>query len=232
MTAWTGDVRMYPGLLAFTGRIGPADAHAHACLQLLVPTAGTVRLTGADGATRTVTGAAIIPAGVAHRVHADAGATGLAAYIEADSPAGRAATAKLRATGELTDVRTWLTAAGHTTPAPRPARHSAWNPVLDAAVRAAVAAPGGPPSLTALAAAVAISPDRLGRLFAGHMGLSYPVWRRWIRLQRAMGAARAGENLTRSAHLAGFADSAHLSRTVRSMFGITAGDALAATGWR
>lgn len=232
MTAWTGEVRMYPGLLAFTGRIGSADAHAHACLQLLIPATGTVRLTDAHGGEETVTGAAIIPAGVAHRVHTDGEASGLAAYIEADSPAGRAATAKLRATGVLTAARTWTTAAGRTGPPPPPGRRGAWNPVLDDAVRTALATPGGPPPLTGLAAAVSISPGRLGRLFAGHMGLSYPVWRRWIRLQLAMSAARAGENLTRSAHLAGFADSAHLSRTVRAMFGITAGHALAATGWR
>jgi AraC-like DNA-binding protein len=43
----------------------------------------------------------------------------------------------------------------------------------------------------------------------------------WVRLMHAIEAAIGGDNLTTAAHEAGFADSAHLSRTFRRMFGRT-----------
>jgi len=45
----------------------------------------------------------------------------------------------------------------------------------------------------------------------------------WLRLMRAVERFAAGASLTDAAHEAGFADSAHLSRTFRRMFGIAAG---------
>lgn len=48
------------------------------------------------------------------------------------------------------------------------------------------------------------------------------VQRLWLRLQRAVELFAAGTPLTEAAHAAGFADSAHLSRTFRRMFGIAA----------
>ncbi|WP_255420894.1 helix-turn-helix domain-containing protein [Micromonospora sp. HM5-17] len=73
-----------------------------------------------------------------------------------------------------------------------------------------------------------MSASRRGHLFAGRLGFSYPAWRRWRRLLKAVQAVRAGASLTQAAHDAGFADSAHLSRIFRAMFGITPSEALAA----
>lgn len=42
----------------------------------------------------------------------------------------------------------------------------------------------------------------------------------WLRLRTALEMAGAAPSLTAVAHAAGFADSAHLTRTVRRMFGI------------
>ena len=42
----------------------------------------------------------------------------------------------------------------------------------------------------------------------------------WLRLERAVAVFAAGGSLTDAAHAAGFADSAHLSRTFRRMFGL------------
>jgi AraC family transcriptional regulator len=46
---------------------------------------------------------------------------------------------------------------------------------------------------------------------------AYVLWRRLLRVFELL---MAGENLSTAAHSAGFADSAHLSRTARSMFGL------------
>ncbi|WP_051325653.1 helix-turn-helix transcriptional regulator [Glycomyces tenuis] len=231
---WAGSVHLAPGLLAFTGRIGDAEAHTHACLQLLIVTSGRIVLADARGARRPVEGIAIIPAGVPHQVTAGPETAGLAAYLDADSAAGRAAAARLRRTGaDPRQVETWTGTAAQpaqapaTTP-PRPAPH----PTLAAAIDLATTDPGGPPDLAALASRVPVSASRLGHLFAEHLGLSYPAWRRWIRLQRALEAVRAGADLTAAAHTAGFADSAHLSRTTRAMFGLTPTRAARAAGWR
>lgn len=42
----------------------------------------------------------------------------------------------------------------------------------------------------------------------------------WLRINVAIEAAIAGASWTQAAHKAGFADSAHLSRTHKRMFGI------------
>ena len=47
--------------------------------------------------------------------------------------------------------------------------------------------------------------------------LSYVLWRRLLHVCTLL---MKGETLCTAAHLAGFADSAHLSRTARTMFGL------------
>ncbi|MDW9406373.1 helix-turn-helix domain-containing protein, partial [Pseudomonas soli] len=70
------------------------------------------------------------------------------------------------------------------------------------------------------------SGSRLEGLFGGRRGLS---GRRMVLVQRrrgALGEALAGASLTEAAMAAGFADSAHLSRSLRQQFGIRASEAL------
>ena len=42
----------------------------------------------------------------------------------------------------------------------------------------------------------------------------------WLRLEHSLAAYVAGRTLTEAAYAGGFADSAHLSRTFKRMFGI------------
>ena len=78
-----------------------------------------------------------------------------------------------------------------------------------------------PLSLKAVAAAAGLSPGRYAHLFRAHCGLPLRPYLRWLRLQAALLRIAGGSNLTEAAHAAGFADSAHLSRTCRASFGIT-----------
>jgi AraC-like DNA-binding protein len=55
------------------------------------------------------------------------------------------------------------------------------------------------------------------------MGLAFRHYVLWLRLNRAVEAFAGGESLTTAAYHAGFADSAHLSRTFRRMYGMAAG---------
>lgn len=67
---------------------------------------------------------------------------------------------------------------------------------------------------------VGLHERRFGKLFRDHVGMSLRQYRRWIRLRAGLALAFAGESLTTAAHEAGFADSAHFSRTCRQTFGM------------
>lgn len=78
----------------------------------------------------------------------------------------------------------------------------------------------GPVTLAALAEAVHRSPSRLAHRFREATGVPLRRYVLWCRLRAAAEAAMRGSSLTEAAHVAGFTDSAHLSRTFRSTFGI------------
>jgi AraC family transcriptional regulator len=77
-----------------------------------------------------------------------------------------------------------------------------------------------PISLTSLAAAVHLSPSRLRHLFVTETGVSCKAYILWERLNVALALGFGGTSWTEAAHAANFADSAHLSRTCRRMFGM------------
>lgn len=78
----------------------------------------------------------------------------------------------------------------------------------------------GPITLAALSKAVHLSPSRLVHRFREATGVPLRRYVLWCRLRAAADAAMRRSNLTEAAHLAGFADSAHLTRTFRAMFGV------------
>lgn len=79
-----------------------------------------------------------------------------------------------------------------------------------------------PVTLVEVAEFVELSPGRTRHLFVQQTGLPFRTWLLWLRLESATKRFAAGASLTEAAHGAGFADSAHLSRTFRRMFGINA----------
>jgi AraC family transcriptional regulator len=79
-----------------------------------------------------------------------------------------------------------------------------------------------PISLASAAKSVGLSPGRARHLFVEETGLPFRTYLLWLRLMKAVGVFADGGSLTEAAHDAGFADSAHFSRTFRRMFGIPA----------
>jgi AraC-like DNA-binding protein len=77
-------------------------------------------------------------------------------------------------------------------------------------------------TLGAAARAAGLSAGRARHLFVEQTGLPFRKYLLWLRLTRALALFAKGASLTRSAHEAGFSDSAHFSRTFRRMFGISA----------
>lgn len=84
----------------------------------------------------------------------------------------------------------------------------------------------GKVSAAALAQAAHLSLSQLERLFADQLGVPIRRLVLWRRLRVALQLALAGSSLTEAAHGAGFADSAHFSRTMKQLFGVTAGASL------
>jgi len=77
-------------------------------------------------------------------------------------------------------------------------------------------------SLGDAASLLGLSKARTRHLFVEQTGLSLRTYILWLRLTRAVEMFAAGASLTEAAHAAGFSDSAHLSRTFRRMFGVSA----------
>ncbi|WP_141579316.1 AraC family transcriptional regulator [Actinomadura sp. WMMA1423] len=232
-SGWAGTARLERGVLTFTGRLGGAAAHAHAAVQVVTLTSGTVVFQDRYGHRLRAT-SAIIPAGVVHTVDATGQARGTTYYLD---PAGRTAAAlaaRVSAAGDRRMASTWIAAAAAPLASPPP---GPLHPALAALVRRAsqgarrAGGPDVPESLAEAAAEVGLSITRLGHLFTDQLGLPYTAWRRWARLQHAMAAVHEGATLTEAAHAAGFTDSAHLTRVCRAMFGITPTQAARAAGW-
>ncbi|MGW1738160.1 helix-turn-helix domain-containing protein [Nocardia sp. NPDC001965] len=109
-------------------------------------------------------------------------------------------------------------AAGGPSPLPRPA-----DAALVAAARAAVIADvPAAAGLYSLAGLLEVSPYRLSRIFSRHMGLSLTRYRNRVRVGRVVDRLAGGETgLADLAAALGFADQAHLTRTVREHLGCT-----------
>jgi AraC family transcriptional regulator len=96
------------------------------------------------------------------------------------------------------------------------------HPRVEAMRAYALANLEAPLSLTEAASAACLSPDRARHLFVEQTGLPFKTWVLWLRISRAVELFAGGASLTVAAHEAGFADSAHFSRTFRRTFGLPA----------
>ena len=77
-------------------------------------------------------------------------------------------------------------------------------------------------TMTEIANAVYLSPERFRHLFLEETGVRFRPYVLWLRLELAVASYAAGNNLTEAAYAGGFADSAHFSRTFKRMFGLPA----------
>lgn len=225
---WAGRALIRPGVLAFAGSIGVTDRHSHHAVQVMAAHTG---LTVTDDAGIQHSGTRIIlPGNISHRI--DGGAPrGVAVFLEPDSAAGRTAERRAREFGwtaetiapDLTDItleRSVTTLIGdlsRTGDPERPPRHPAIGDALDLL-------PGlvaeGAVRTSEVAREIGLSATRLTHLFTVEVGIPLRRYILWLRLSRAIARAAAGDNLTASAHAAGFSDSAHLTRTFRETFGL------------
>jgi transcriptional regulator GlxA family with amidase domain len=101
-----------------------------------------------------------------------------------------------------------------------PAPRELPDPRIALAVELIRARLGGAIPLNSIARAVHLSSDRFRHLFIEQTGVGFRAYLLWLRLEHSLGAYVEGSTLTEAAYAGGFADSAHLSRTFKRMFGI------------
>ena len=77
-------------------------------------------------------------------------------------------------------------------------------------------------TMSEIADAVHLSPERFRHLFLEETGIRFRPYVLWLRLELAIASYAAGNNLTEASYAGGFADSAHFSRTFKRMFGVPA----------
>lgn len=227
---WGGAALLRPGVLAFTGSIGSTDAHAHHAVQIMTATTALTVLD--DHGARHHGRKVVVPADASHRIETGA-QEGTVVFLDPESVPGRSAHLRAIRAGwavtpsfdhtrrrplaamvdELTAQLAPPAAAGHGDLTRHPAVDDALRLLPDL-----VAA--GPVSGMELAARVGISVSRLTHLFTEQVGIPLRRYVLWSRLRIAITRVQAGDDLTGAAHGAGFADSAHLSRTTREMFGL------------
>ncbi|WP_179476371.1 helix-turn-helix domain-containing protein [Mycolicibacterium vinylchloridicum] len=226
---WGGSALLRPGVLAFTGSIGPTDVHAHHAVQIITATTALTVL-DEQGAQHRGT-KVVVPADAPHRIEVGA-QEGTAIFLEPESTPGQAAHSRaVRYGWTVTPVLTFTRRralatvvdelVAHLAPATADHGAAARHPAVDDALRRLpdlVAA--GPVSGTDVAALVGLSVSRFTHLFTEQVGIPLRRYVLWSRLRAAIIRVQAGDDLTGAAHGAGFADSAHLTRTTREMFGL------------
>ncbi|RZJ06977.1 MAG: AraC family transcriptional regulator [Rubrivivax sp.] len=238
-----GRVLLWSGGSLWIGRAtGHAQAHAHHAIQISLALTGRLRLCGEDAQPWREHAAAMVRPHQRHQFDGS-GETVAQVFVEPETPQGRAL---LQQYGEepIADLPVELIRPLHAAlleaferDAPDEALVSISHRLVtalcgqaslalnvDARVSRAIefvrARLHEPVTLAQAAAAAHLSPSRFRHLFVAQTGLSFRAYLLWARVEAAVGAAMGGLSWTQAAQDWGFADSAHLSRTCRRMFGI------------
>ncbi len=214
---WTGQLWLGRDYGLVFGKLGRTAPHAHYAHQLIIATGQPVTLE-LDGVTQT-----------AHRMlieslrpHAivEAGDQVFSLYAEPLIFDALVLQDHLR---DVEPTQPCLDQALQSCP-----RRQLDDPRISRALMALDNLLNGKVAAATLAEQANVSLSQLERLFAQQVGLPVRRLVLWRRLRLAMALLLSGCNVTRAAHEAGFADTAHLSRTLKKIFGVTASQGLGA----
>lgn len=230
------------GCLLIGRSTGVIPLHAHYAIQITVGSERGVRFRTSEREDWTEYHGVIIPSRQPHSMDATRVRSNAILFVEPETREGRALTELYLRDGIAALPDAVLSDAPM-------ALHAAWrerssaNAIVQAARGLVRAITGGveasvvsderilhavayinrhlnaPLTLDAVAAEACLSPSRFRHLFVEQTGMAlrpYILWRRFLRVWELM---MAGESLSTAAHVAGFADAAHLTRTSRRVFG-------------
>jgi AraC family transcriptional regulator len=235
--AWDG------GCILIGKHTDPVPPHAHHAIQIVCGSDARIRLRGSDKEPWAEHRVAIIPSRQPHSLDGTTASYGAVIFVEPETKEGRALTERYLRDGiasvDVSDVNalipglfgTWLD-----TPTAAAVSASVWqiirtltggiqpsivtDPRIERAIAYVNARLGSSLTLDEVAREAYLSPSRFRHLFVEQTGMGLRPYVLWRRLLKVWEVLMAGDSLSAAAHVAGFADSAHLTRTSRRMFGL------------
>jgi AraC-like DNA-binding protein len=210
------------GWAVYVGPVEPGRPHRHQAAQLAWCPEGSLTL---EGAWDVLTAPGhFLPAGGPHRLVASEVVRMVfldpaIAGVKTSQPTSAVPLTAVQAALLEGHLQRWTQGPGMSTLQDRPvpiAEDPRWVALLDWLEQALE----GRVRVEDAAAAVGLSSSRFMHWFADVAGLPFRAYVRWLRLQGAVRVLAGGATLTEAAHLAGFADSAHLTRTFVATFGV------------
>jgi AraC family transcriptional regulator len=241
VSSWRGGIYLWEGMALFVGRAGHASLHAHHAVQITVAVGDSFQIRLGGSGPMEARRAAVIASDAPHQLDGCGAGVLVSLYLDPEGEYARRVETSASSFLSTPELARYGAALGDSDLAcgaldGHRARqiaseilgtvgaHRTEPSPIDARVRKVLAllgaAAGKQVPLRELAAAVGLSQGRLGHLFREQTGLPVRRYLLWLRLGDAVGALAGGGSLTEAAHAAGFADSAHLSRTFRRMFGV------------
>jgi AraC-like DNA-binding protein len=230
------------GFIGEGGSGAPAIApHSHYAIQLAIGAPDMKVQVGRNGPWQPCAGA-LTPSRAVHTIDVGGCDISLVLFVEPETPQGKALAARMNGQAELLDAdvvaiaaqrlaKAWRVDQSHdaviavcmqlvqdlsgTAPQPEPS-----DPRVLAAVAYIRERVDEQVSLPEVARVANLSPGRFRHLFVEETGMPLRTYVLWRRLLHVWTLLMRGETLSGAAHAAGFADSAHLSRTSRTMFGL------------
>ena len=240
---YRGDFVAWAGVCGFIGEGGgaPISPHSHYAIQLVIGAPSGLRVQfGRQGEWQSCA-AALVPSRATHAIDVSDCDLSVVLFIEPETPEGKAMSTRLQGGLELLDADTVAVGARRLDQAwrvdrsydavrsvcsqlvqeiSRTAPREASDPRVLAAVEYIRQRIDQAVSLPEVARAANLSPGRFRHLFVEETGMPLRTYVLWRRLLHVWTLLMHGETLSAAAHAAGFADSAHLSRTARTMFGL------------
>ena len=243
VNTYRGDFVAWSGVCGFigSGGGGTISPHSHYAIQLVIGAPTGLRVQFGRRGEWVSCAAALVPSRATHTIDVTECDMSVVLFIEPETPEGKALTARLQGRLEFLDAQVVSSAANHLEHAWRVEKsREAVNAICAQLVqdfsKTAPRQPSDPRvlvaveylrqrvdqavSLTEVAKVANLSPDRFRHLFVEETGMPLRTYVLWRRLLHVWTLLSAGETLSSAAHAAGFADSAHLSRTARTMFGL------------
>ena len=223
---WNGRVMFGDGWVDYLGATDQNTAHAHSATQLAFGLHAELCIEWARGTTEA--NRVLIPAGIRHVVQCNHEQVRFI-YLAPHNALNRAMLTRFDATSVIAldaEILTSVSASSDFSVI-EPTLLSLFAPVpeivlaLTSALKHLRDDMNGPGAISRAAVGVGLSESRLRALVKEQLGVPLSQWLLWRKLERSASAIVSGASLSAAAADGGFADQAHLARTMRRMFGIT-----------